>query len=144
LLSIRCSPPRYYSAGSPLGIAAALSPTLSYTSCLCIYTSCPVQTARLLSVFWGCCISCADCASAQCVCSGDAASGTSPRTACFSCSCCGRGGSSGNPFGRLEANPRRILLLRLSRTTPFPSEPHSLLLRRGRSRALADSRQLAV
>jgi len=31
-------------------IAAALSPTISYTSCLCIYTSCPVQTVRLLNV----------------------------------------------------------------------------------------------
>jgi len=55
-LSVVVPPPRYYSAGSPLGIAAALSPTFSHTSCLCIYTSCPVQTVRLLSVFWGCCI----------------------------------------------------------------------------------------
>jgi len=56
LPSSSCSPPRYHSAGSPLGNASALSPAFSYTSCLCIYTSCPVQTVRLLSVFWRCCI----------------------------------------------------------------------------------------
>jgi len=53
------------------------------------------------------------------VCSGDAASGTSARTACFSC--CGRGVSSGYPLGRLEAIPRSIYGC-ASRTTHCPTE----------------------
>ena len=57
------------------------------------------------------------------VCSGDAASDTSPRTAWFSC--CGRGVSSGYPHGRLEAVLRSIYCCAL-RTTHSPTEPPAL------------------
>jgi len=55
------------------------------------------------------------------VCSGDAASGTSPRTACFSC--CGRGVSSGYPLGRLEAISHRISCGALRTNPPLGIPP---------------------
>jgi len=106
----------------------------------CAYTSCPVQTVRLLSVFWGCCIwhipthrvflvvsRCRGIGPPSGIPSSGLcwlptlASWEYPSPLLCLISCCGRGGSSGHPYGRFEAIPRSIYCC-ASRTTLFPTE----------------------